>query len=453
MPQNKSEVSTVNVRKLALDLMIEIMEENVFCDKALHHVLDSHMLEKRDRSFLTRLVEGTIERCIELDYILNQFSKVRVSKMKPVIRNILRLSLYQILYMEQVPDSAACNEAVKLAEKRKLHNLKGFVNGVLRNIVRNKDRLSYPAKEECVSYLSVGYSMPEWIVEKLLKIYGQERTEQILAAFLKEKDGLSVRCTNRFLVEQVKEELEKQEVLAAEGKLLPYALCISNYPSIKELTAFQKGMFQVQDESSMMAVQIAGIREEDMVIDVCGAPGGKTFHAADLCRAGQVISCDLTKEKIALLHENCQRLGYDNVTILINDATVLREEWIEKADVVIADLPCSGLGVIGKKCDIKYKTAKEDILSLAKLQRQILSVVSRYVKPGGKMIFSTCTIVPEENQENVAWIEENLPFHLTSMEERLPEPLKNHTGAKGYLQILPDMADTDGFFLSCFIKD
>lgn len=454
MPQNKSEVSTVNVRKLALDLMMEIMEENVFCDKALHHVLDSQILEKRDRSFLTRLVEGTVERCIELDYILNQFSKVSVSKMKPVIRNILRLSLYQIFYMEQVPDSAACNEAVKLVEKRKLHNLKGFVNGVLRNIVRNKDKISYPPKEEGISYLSVHYSMPEWIVEKFLKIYGQERTEQILAAFLTEKDGLSVRCTrSRFLVEQVKEELEKQEVLVEEGKLLPYALRISNYPSIKEIDAFQKGMFQVQDESSMMVCQIAGIRERDMVIDVCGAPGGKTFHAADLCIDGQVISCDLTKEKIALIHENCQRLGYENVRIFINDATVLREEWIEKADVVIADLPCSGLGVIGKKCDIKYKTAKEDILSLAKLQRQILSVVSQYVKPGGKMIFSTCTIVPEENQENVAWIEENLPFHLISMEENLPEQLKNQTGEKGYLQILPDMADTDGFFLSCFIKE
>lgn len=453
MAQKKAADSSVNVRKLALDLMIEIMEENVFCDKALHHALDSTTLTKRDRSFLTRLVEGTIERCIEIDYILNQFSKVRVAKMKPVIRNILRLAVYQIFYMDQVPDSAACNEAVKLTVKRKLSNLKGFVNGVLRSISREKAEISYPPREDVIAYFSVCYSMPEWIVEEFLKTYGEKGTEQILQSFLKEKKGLAIRCTqSRFSKEQVRKALEKEGVLVEDGELLPYALSISGYSSLKELTAFQKGMFQVQDESSMLAGQIAGIRQDSLVLDVCAAPGGKTLHAADICIKGQVISCDLTKEKTELIRENCVRLGYDNIQIFQNDATVLREEWIDKADVVIADLPCSGLGVIGKKCDIKYKTTREDILALAKVQRQILSVVSKYVKPGGRLVFSTCTIVPEENQENAEWIEKNLGLEPVSIEESLPERLKGISGEKGYLQILPNMADTDGFFISCFRK-
>lgn len=444
----------VNLRKLVLELVMEIMEESVFCDKALHQALEKYSLDKRDRSFVTRLTEGTVERCIQLDYIINCFSKIKVNKMKPVIRNILRISVYQILYMDQVPDSAACNEAVKLVERRKLHNLKGFVNGVLRNISRNKADISYPAKKDFVAYASVGYSMPEWIVTYLLDRYGKQETERILAAFLEEKKSLSVRCTlNCFDVEKVKESLKQQEVEVHEGRVLPYALRISKYSSLKELRAFQEGMFQVQDESSMLVGEIAGIKKGDVVIDVCAAPGGKTLHAADILRgSGKVISADLTKEKIALIQENVQRLGYQNIEILKNDATVLKTDWIEMADVIIADLPCSGLGVIGKKCDIKYKTHFEDIIELAKIQREILSVVSRYVKSGGRLIFSTCTIAEEENLDNVKWIEENLPFERVSIEESLPKVFQGKTGKEGYLQVLPGQADTDGFFLSCFQK-
>ncbi|MCI8563575.1 MAG: 16S rRNA (cytosine(967)-C(5))-methyltransferase RsmB [Lachnospiraceae bacterium] len=451
MVQEKAGASPVNVRKLALDLLIQVMEENIFCDRALHCAFERYPMEKRDRSFLARLAEGTVERCIEMDYVLNQFSKINVEKMKPAIRNILRLSVYQILYMDQVPDSAACNEAVKLTVKRNMKNLKGFVNGVLRNVAREKETISYPPKEDAVSYLSVRYSLPGWIVEELIRDYGMERAEKIAASFLKENDWLSIRCmAGKFSAEQVKEALEQEGVLVKEGKLAEGALQISHFSSLKELSAFNQGMFQVQDESSMLAGQVASVQKKDIVIDVCASPGGKTFYAADLCRDGQVFSCDLTEEKTVRLYENKKRLGIENVAIYVNDATVLKKEWIGKADIVIADLPCSGLGVIGKKCDIKYKTTKEDVLSLAKLQRQILSVVSQYAKIGGRLIFSTCTITREENQENAEWIEKNLLFSPVSLEEKLPKALQGLTGSKGFLQILPDMADTDGFFISCW---
>ena len=213
MVQEKAGASPVNVRKLALDLLIQVMEENIFCDRALHCAFERYPMEKRDRSFLARLVEGTVERCIEMDYVLNQFSKINVEKMKPAIRNILRLSVYQILYMDQVPDSAACNEAVKLTVKRNMKNLKGFVNGVLRNVAREKENISYLPKEDVVSYLSVRYSLPGWIVEELIRDYGMERAEKIAASFLKENDWLSIRCmAGKFSAEQVKEADRKSVV-------------------------------------------------------------------------------------------------------------------------------------------------------------------------------------------------------------------------------------------------
>lgn len=460
MKQNKEICQEVNVRKLALDLMIQIMEDGVFYDKALHHCLEKYPMEKRDRSFLSRLVGGSVERCMELDYVIDQFSKIIVQKMKPVIRNILRISVYQILYMDQVPDSAVCNEAVKLTVKRKFHNLKGFVNGVLRTIVRKKEEIPYPDRADTLRFLSVRYSMPEWLTRRFLTQFGEERTEKILQSFLEDKGGTSVRCNlSVTTLSEMEECLQKQDVCVKKGTLLPYARHIYRYPSLKELEAFQKGMFQVQDESSMLVGEIADVKKGNLVIDVCAAPGGKTFHVADKLasyapkasdEAGMVFSCDLTSEKTDLIRENKKRLGCHNVEIFVNDATVLREEWVCKADFVIADLPCSGLGVIGKKCDIKYKTKEEDITSLAAIQREILKVVSQYVKPGGKLIFSTCTIAEEENQNNVQWIKENLPFVTLSIEDKLPKCLQRGTGKDGYLQVLPDVADSDGFFLSMF---
>lgn len=442
-----------SVRKIALDLLIEIMEKEAFCDKCLHQALDTYDLEQRDKGFLMRLVEGTVERCIELDYVIDQFSKVKVKKMKPVIRNILRMACYQIFYMDQIPDSAACNEAVKLTIKRKMHNLKGFINGVLRTVIRQKDRIVYP-KEGTKEYLHIRYSMPEWIVVLFIEQYGINETEQILQSFLTEKKALAVRLTTScYSKEEIIQTLLQDHVTVKEASFAKEAVLLQNYKDMTKLAAFQKGMFQVQDESSMLVGMISGIKKSDTVIDICAAPGGKTLHAADLLAgSGQVLSADLTKEKTDLIQQNCQRLGYQNVSVFQNDALVYKEEWKEKADVLIADLPCSGLGVIGKKCDIKYKTKSEDIKILASLQKEILKNAVSYVKPGGRLLFSTCTIAQEENEKNVAWIQENLPLRLVSIEEDLPEKLQQKTGEKGYLQVLPTMAQTDGFFVSCFEK-
>ncbi len=452
-------VQQSTARNLALEVVLRTMEQGEYCDKALHEILEGNSgLDRRDRAFVSRLAEGTVERCLELDYVIGRYSSVPLKKMKPVVRNILRLSAYQLLYMDQVPDSAACNEGVKLAVQRRVMPLRGFVNGVLRSIARGKDTLAYPArKDNVVRHLSVWYSMPEWIVRRFLDCYGEEETERILGSYLSEHGKTVVRCNLAAASPQaIRQSMESQGVIAEPGRLFGYAFYISGYGRLSELEAFARGWIQVQDESSMLVGHLAEVKQDSVILDVCAAPGGKSLHMADrmLQQAedpgGRITACDIQKGKVSLIRQNLIRTGIHNVKLKKWDATQYQPEWEQSADIVAADLPCSGLGVIGKKSDIKYKTSPEDIPELAQKQRQILKTVSRYVKPGGQLLYSTCTIAREENEDNVEWILDHLPFEAVSIEEKLPDALKGLTGEQGYLQILPDMVGTDGFFVAAF---
>lgn len=447
-----------NIRAYALDIITEVMEKGAYADKALHSVLDSGVIpDNRDRAFLSRLCTGTIERVVTLDYIINCFASIKVNKMKPAIRNIMRMASYQVFYMEQVPDSAACNEAVKLAVSRGYKGLKGFVNGVLRNMARGKDNIKYPLKDNGFTlYASVKYSMPGWIVEKFCNEYGMEVAEKILDTFINGDKYLTLRCNiSKADVSGITGLLkaDARDIVINNGVFFGYALRVSGYGSLPLLSAFRDGLVQVQDESSMLPAVIARIQEDNIVIDLCAAPGGKTMHTADLLDGtGKVISCDISRKKTKLVHDNARRCGFKNIEIYENDARIYRHEWDSMADVVLADLPCSGLGVSGKKCDIKYKANPVGIEALVSLQREILSVAAKYVKPGGRLVYSTCTITQEENIGNFRWICENLPFESEDIEEVLPLCLRGITGHKGYIQVLPHMAGTDGFFVASFIK-
>ena len=446
-------MSEVNIRQLSLEILMKVVEEKEYSSVVIPQVLIVYQyLEKLERAFLTRLCEGTIERMLELDYVINEFSKVKVKKMKPVIRNILRMGVYQLMYMKQVPASAACNEAVKLAKKKGFQNLKGFVNGVLRNISRNLDNISYPDKEkQPFLYLSVTYSMPEWIVKLWVAQYGMEQTERMLQAGFADRPT-TIRCNlQKNSVKQLREELEQAGVTVESGAYVDSALRISGYDYLQKLKAFQEGKFTVQDESSMLVGLVADIKPDQTVVDVCAAPGGKSLHAADLLKGtGMVSSRDVSERKVEKIEENCRRLGYTNMDMKVWDAREWDKEYIEKADVVIADLPCSGLGVMGKKNDIKYKTSPDSIKELAALQREILKTVVSYVKPGGTLIYSTCTVNEEENEQNMRWIESELGLRLDSMDPYLPASLKSSTTKDGYLQLLPGVHKTDGFFLCRF---
>lgn len=439
------------IRELVLAILLEVMENEQYSHQVINQTLKKYQyLEKQDRAFLSRLAEGTIEHQIRLDYVIEQFSSVKIRKMKPVIRNLLRMGAYQILFMDGVPDSAACNEAVKLAEKKGFRTLKGFVNGVLRNISRNKDTLNYPSeKKEPVQYLSVMYSMPSWIITDWMKEYEYAVVKGMLDRFLVNRP-VSIRCNlSKISPEELQANLIQSNVDVEQSPYLPYALRISGYDYISQLPGFAEGHFQVQDESSMFVAEVAGIQKDDLVIDVCAAPGGKSLHASDkLAGSGMVIARDLTENKVAFIEENCARLGSTNVKAQVHDALVLDEELIGKADVVFADLPCSGLGVIGKKTDIKYKMNPEKQKDLVALQREMLAVVAQYVKKGGTLIYSTCTINIEENQNNVEWFVANHPFELESLDPFLPDSLKSETTSKGYLQFIPGIQETDGFFVA-----
>lgn len=440
----------INEREIVLAVLLDITEHEVYSHIALKNVLDKYQyLDKKERAFITRVTDGTLEHMIEIDYILDQFSKVKVKKMKPVIRNILRSAVYQLKYMDTVPDSAVCNEAVKLAVKKGFGTLRGFVNGVLRNVARNQETVCWP--KDPLKALSVKYSMPEWIIELWLKEYDQHTVENILADFQKEKP-VTIRCnTSRGSVENLEKMMDAEGIYWERHPYLSSAYKISGYDHLNDLESFQEGLFTVQDISSMLVSTVAAPKKDAYVIDVCAAPGGKAIHMADLlCGTGQVDARDLTEYKVGLIEENIERMQFKNITAWKADATVLVEESIEKADIVIADLPCSGLGVLGKKTDLKYKTTKEQARQLALLQKKILDIVWRYVKPEGVLVYSTCTINPQENIENVKWFLETHPeFKLDCIEDYLSDELKKEVKA-GCLQLLPGVHDSDGFFIARF---
>lgn len=417
----------VNERALVLEMLLTVNEEGQYSHLVLRDVLDKYQyLGKQERAFLTRLMEGTLERQLTLDYVIDQFSKTRVKKMKPLIRNLMRMSVYQIMYMDSVPDSAVCNEAVKLARKRGFSGLSGFVNGVLRSVARGWREVRFPN-------LSVTYSMPEWIVDIWTENYGEEKTRQILEGLTAE-NRLTIR-TNLSAVtpEELVNKLKAEGVTVHAVPELPYAFEISGLDYLAGLKSFKEGLFYVQDVSSMLVAETAAPKKNDYVIDVCAAPGGKSINAAISVGAdGKVYSRDVSDYKAGLIEENVLRLGLNNIEVQVKDALVMDESMREKADVVIADLPCSGLGVMGRKPDIRYNITEDKLVSLKELQQSILSVVQAYVKQGGIMMYSTCTINSEENEANADWLCKEYGFKKIE-----------------YRQILPGKnGGTDGFFVA-----
>lgn len=412
-----------NARDVVLSILLDIEGNNTFSNIAIAKALKKHQFEaKKDRAFITRLAQGITETKIKLDYIIDSFSKTPSEKCKPLIRSLLRMGVYQIMYMDAVPDSAVCNEAVKLAKKHNFGSLGGFVNGVLRAVARNKDNMAMPDKKNMSEYLSVNYSMPEWLCKKLMEDYGEQGEKIIAASFDERKTALRVntlKITREQLKEYIKEENGKKrnskdegsvtDIVMEDGMYDENALLVSGYDFIRSMPGYRQGLFFIQDESSMCAIKAAGIKPYQTVVDVCAAPGGKTLNAACYMEGkGKIYSRDISDEKLILVEENAGRLGIrDIVSIEKWDAKSVDEKLARKADVVIADLPCSGLGIMGRKNDIKYRITQEQINELIRLQRDILSSVKQYVKKGGVLLYSTCTINPKENKENTRWFLEN----------------------------------------------
>lgn len=443
----------INIRELILDILIETESGEVYSNVLVRQVLDKYdYLETQEKAFLKRVVDGSVERRLELDYILDSYSSVPVKKMKPLIRNLLRMSVYQLLYMDAVPDSAVCNEAVKLAEKRKFHTLKGFVNGVLRRIAREKEAISYPdEKKDWKRALCIRASMPMEILDLWEREYGREKTERMVKSFC----AVSPVCLrmDENLSETEKEKLiekwKEQGISLRKHPYLSYAYIYEQGGSVKELPGFSEGLVTVQDVSSMLVSECAGIEPGNLVLDVCAAPGGKSLHAACMLQGtGEVDARDVSPEKTELIREAAGRLRCHNIKVSVRDACVFDEGMKEKADILYLDVPCSGLGVMGRKRDIKYHITQEGLRSLVELQRKIIETCWQYVKPGGIIMYSTCTVRREENEEQVKWMCGEFPLKAESLNKYLPEVLQNEETGKGMLQLFPGVHDCDGFFLA-----
>lgn len=411
-------------------MLLAIDRDGQYSHLVLRDVLDKYQyLSKQERAFLTRLTEGTVERMLTLDYVIDQFSKTKVKKMKPLIRELMRLSVYQIMYMDGVPDAAVCNEAVKLARKRGFSGLSGFVNGVLRSVARGWKDVTFQNE-------SVRYSVPEWIIDGWNADYGRDVTEKMLEAFM-QPAKITVRTnTQKCTPEELKDRLSQEGVTVEAIEGISYAFVLSGFDYLAGLGSFQDGWFYVQDISSMTVAHAADPKKGDYIIDVCAAPGGKSSHLAELLAgSGMVEARDLTEYKVGLIEENILRHDLHNMKAVQQDATLFDEASVEKADILICDLPCSGLGVIGRKSDIRYKMTAEKAHDLAALQQKMLDTVWQYVKRGGKLIYSTCTIHKEENEDNVAAFLQKHP-QFTLVEQR---------------QIFP-MEGSDGFFVAKMIR-
>lgn len=435
---------SVNTRELVTEILLSIDKGEEHSHILIKGVLDKYdYLPQADKSFIKRVVTGTLENRIKIDYVINYFSKTPVNKMKPIIRNIIRMSVYQIMYMDKVPDSAVCNEAVKLAGKRGFKGLQGFVNGLLRGIIRGIDNIKWPEPAGSVRAISVKYSCPELIVESLINDYGREQTALSLAASLGESN-LYVRIDESLSEDKVtaiKKEWDDNGISYEVSDSLSYAYKLKGVENLSRLPLFDEGCYSVMDLSSMYVAEMADVKAGSKVLDICAAPGGKSLHMAcklkslDKDNQGMVISRDVSEYKTDLIDENISRLKAENIRSEVYDATVYDASIEGSMDVVIADVPCSGIGVIGRKPDIKYNLTAEGLDEIITLQREIIDNAVRYVKKGGILMYSTCTMRKAENDENVRYILNKGGFKLDSDKQ------------------LFITADNDGFYIARLIKE
>ena len=431
-----------NLRVIVFDSLIECLKNGRKSHILIKDVLDKYdYLDNTDKNFIKKLFEGTIEKMITLDHALDDCSSKPMSKCKIEIKIILEMAAYQILFMDRVPDSAACDEAVKLCKKKSREELTGFVNGVLRSVVRRKDELlCFDAIEPLSTRMSVKYSIPEWIVSMMIKeIVGKdpEKADTFFKA-LTDKRPTVVRITDKDRESDLLKKWDEKKINYAKSEKLDSVYRLYDHGSVAEIPGFFEGILYIQDESSMIAVKeaVSSYPNAKKLLDLCSAPGGKGIYALELLKEGAAGTlADVSAEKVALIGDNLKRLNVNNATAVINNATILREEFIDGFDIVIADVPCSGLGVISRKSDLKYNISNEGMAEICRLQKEIADTAVLYVKKDGILLYSTCTLHKAENEKMRAYILDKGGFELLS-EKRLT----------------PDGDDTDGFFFAVFKK-
>ncbi len=416
----------INSREIAMKVLYEIEYEGAYSNMALKKALRNGEISHRDKAFITHLVYGVTDKKITLDYIISKFSKIKLKKISKYILMILRMGVYQIKFMDKVPESAAVNECVKLARRYGHGASAGFVNGMLRNVVRSD--IEYP--KDKIEYMSVKYSVPLWLCKKWINDFGFEFTNELLKSF-EQSTRVCVRPNTLKITEQELSDKLNDEGNKAEVK--NNLVYIEGF-DIGNDELYKKGYYTVQDEAAYTAGKVLAPKSGETVIDMCAAPGGKTTHLAEImCNKGEIFAFDIHEHKIAIIQKNAERLGISIIKTEISDGSVFNKKYAEKADKILCDVPCSGLGIIRRKPEIKWNRNEDD--DFHSLQEQILLNASKYLKKGGELVYSTCTINKEENEEVTSgFLKENSNF------EKLYEKT-----------FYPHIDNTDGFYI-CKIK-
>ena len=430
----------MTAREAALRALVACEQQGAWSDGFLKKILRTAGLDSRDAALTTRLCFGVLQNRLLLDYYLGKLSTVKLEKMEPAVRNALRLGAYQVLFLDRVPDHAAVSEAVDLARKgSKNPRSAGLVNGVLRSLVRQKDSLELPEDP------AVRYSHPQWLADLFTRRLGREEAAALMAANNGEPPTCAQVNTTRATVEEVTDSLRAEGVEVQPHAWLPNCLLLSHTGSLEELTAFREGLFYIQDAAAKLAVLAADPREGMDVLDACAAPGGKSFAAAiAMWGEGKVVSCDIHPHKMDLIQAGAKRLGLDCITAEVLDGRECKEEFLDGFDLVLADVPCSGLGIIRKKPDIRYKDPKP-LEGLPRVQKAILDNVCRYVRPGGVLLYATCTLLERENEDVVrAFLDKHKDFTL----EGFQVPGDFEGARDGMVTCWPHRHGTDGFFFA-----
>ncbi|MDR4999258.1 16S rRNA (cytosine(967)-C(5))-methyltransferase RsmB [Brevibacillus parabrevis] len=436
-------------RDIALDVLNRVEEHKSYSNLELRGVLDRAQLSAADTGLVTELVYGTIQRKLTLDHVLSHF--VGNKKLQMWVRNLLRLSLYQIRFLDRIPERAAVHEAVEMAKRRGHQGIASMVNGVLRNVLRQPDVWERLPKGDRAAQISVAHSHPEWLVREWLKVYGEEATIAICEANNRTPHS-SIRSNSlKTTVSELLDKLAQEEAVAQPSALSPQAIVVAG-GHVAGSRLFREGFFTIQDESSMLVAPALAAKPGMRVLDACAAPGGKTTHIAELMEnRGQIIASDLHPHKRELIAQTAKRLGITIIEPITSDALDLPDRGLGAFDRILLDAPCSGFGVIRRKPDLKWNKTPEDVRTIAQLQYELLKALAPMLAPEGVLVYSTCTIEPKENQEIVQrFVKEHPEFVLDdTLGQDLPDAVRNQVDESGAcVQILPQHFDSDGFFIA-----
>ena len=440
-----------NPREIALKILLDVENDSAFSNLELNHTLVQEQLSGRDTAFVSALVYGVLERKLTLDEIIRQYSKIPLRKIETTTKVILRMGILQLLFMDKVPESAAVNESVNLAKRSKLQRSAGFINGILRSITRAEEKYRLPDKsKDKIAYYSILYSAPQELVRLWINAYGEENAVQLLEQ-LSGRPPLCVRVnTLRNTKQELEQILDKEGVKYEEIPFLPDALHLYNTGSLLKLQSFNERRFYVQDASSQLCVQALDPKPGELMLDVCAAPGGKSFTAAMLMEnKGKILAFDNYDQKVRLMQESSWGLFIDIIRVETRDAG--DGEPLPTADRILCDVPCSGLGVLSRKPEIRYK---DDLLhnDLPEIQYRILCHSAQYLAPGGRLVYSTCTLNPRENNEQTArFLREHPDF--SGVKLTLPEGVGRAVEEEDYeITLMPHTAHTDGFYFAVFTR-